>query len=139
MRLYRMIVPVRDINLAAQFYGALLGQSGERVSSGRHYFDCGGTLLACWDPIADGDPEWTGPNTGHIYLSTTEPLEDVQLRAAAASATPDPLDGEIRVQPWGERSFYASDPWGNPFCVVQAGTEYRGGAFTPGAPGSAGE
>jgi hypothetical protein len=28
--------------------------------------------------------------------------------------------------PWGERSFYAEDPWGNPLCFVEEGTFYRG-------------
>jgi hypothetical protein len=31
------------------------------------------------------------------------------------------LGGEIKVQPWGERSFYADDPWHNPLCFVAAG------------------
>jgi hypothetical protein len=34
--------------------------------------------------------------------------------------------GEISVRPWGERSFYAEDPWGNPLCFVQTGTTYPG-------------
>jgi len=36
------------------------------------------------------------------------------------------LGGEIKVQPWGERSFYAEDPWHNPLCFVEAGTIYPG-------------
>lgn len=35
---------------------------------------------------------------------------------------------------WDERSFYASHPWDNPFCIVQAGSEYTGGAFRRPAP-----
>ena len=34
--------------------------------------------------------------------------------------------GDINVKPWGERSFYANDPWGNPLCFVEAGTVYSG-------------
>jgi hypothetical protein len=34
--------------------------------------------------------------------------------------------GEIAVRPWGERSFYAEDPWANPLCFVEAGTTYDG-------------
>ncbi len=33
----------------------VLGVAGERVSPGRHYFDCEGVILACFDPRADGD------------------------------------------------------------------------------------
>ncbi len=38
------------------------------------------------------------------------------------------LDAAIRVQPWGERSFYATDPWGNRICFVQEGTCFTGRA-----------
>ena len=34
--------------------------------------------------------------------------------------------GEPTVRPWGERSFYAQDPSGNPLCFVEAGTIYAG-------------
>ncbi|GAA5191894.1 VOC family protein [Rugosimonospora acidiphila] len=129
MRVFRVILPVGDIDAAAHFYATLLGQDGERVTAGRHYFDCEGVLVACWDPIADGDPDWTGPNPGHVYFSTGEPLDDVRSRAVALSAALDPVRGEIEVQPWGERSFFARDPWGNPFCIVEDGTEYQGGSF----------
>ena len=53
VRLYRVILPVGDIGIAAEFYGTLLSSPGERVSPGRHYFNCGGTILACYDPVAD--------------------------------------------------------------------------------------
>lgn len=124
-------MPVSDIDAAATFYGALLGLPGERVTSGRHYFDCDGTLLACLDPLADGDPEPYPPNSGHCYFSTREDLAVVRQRALSAGAVPDPQRGDIGVQPWGEQSFYARDPWGNPFAVVGAGSEYTGGEFRP--------
>ena len=54
-KLFRVILPVSDIGRATKFYQAVLDQEGMRVSDGRHYFDCGGTILACFDPRADGD------------------------------------------------------------------------------------
>lgn len=129
MELFRVILPVPDIDAAARFWGAVLDQEGERVTSGRHYFHCGNTILACLDPIADGDPEPSPPNHGHVYLTTAEPLDQVRLRAVAAGAVPDAVRGSVGRRPWGETSFYAQDPWGNPFCFVEAGSEYRGGAF----------
>jgi len=30
------------------------------------------------------------------------------------------------VRPWGERSFYAHDPFGNPLCFVDATTIFTG-------------
>jgi catechol 2,3-dioxygenase-like lactoylglutathione lyase family enzyme len=131
VELFRVILPVADIESAAQFYSTLLGgPPGERVTPGRHYFDCHGTLLACWDAVADGDPAFPGPNPGTVYLATVEPLSSVRTRVLTAGAIPDEQRGEIARQPWGERSFYARDPWGNRFCIVEQGTEYRGGGFT---------
>ncbi|HKA11563.1 MAG TPA: VOC family protein [Candidatus Dormibacteraeota bacterium] len=127
MQLFRVIIPVRDVDAAARFYAALLSTAGERVSTGRHYFKCGAAILACWDALADGDPAYVGSNAAPIYLSTEEPLEAVRERAFAAGAKADAQRGDIGVRPWGERSFYVTDPWGNPLCLVQAGSEYLGG------------
>jgi hypothetical protein len=38
----------------------------------------------------------------------------------------DARGGGIVVRPWGERSFYVVDPWGNPLCFVEEGTVYTG-------------
>ena len=38
----------------------------------------------------------------------------------------DAPGGGIVVRPWGERSFYAEDPWKNPLCFVEEGTVYTG-------------
>lgn len=130
MELFRVILPVEDIDGAAAFWSEVLGGvAGQRVTGGRHYFEYGGTLLACWDPVADGDPGFPGPNPGTVYLSTSEALTTVRERAVGAGAVPDEQRGEIDRRPWGEWSFYARDPWGNRFCVVSSGTEYRGGDF----------
>jgi catechol 2,3-dioxygenase-like lactoylglutathione lyase family enzyme len=131
VRLYRVIVPVSDIEAATRFYAAILDAPGERVSGGRHYFDCGGTILALLDPIADTDPDPSPPNQGSLYLSTDQPLAAVRDRAIAAGAELDAELGTVSRRPWGEVSFYFDDPWGNPIAIVEAGTEYLGGAFTP--------
>ena len=34
--------------------------------------------------------------------------------------------GEIVTRPWGERSFYADDPWGNGLCFVDEKTLFTG-------------
>ena len=46
MQLYRVILPVGDIDEAAGFYESLLGVAGRRVSPGRHYLDAGSVILA---------------------------------------------------------------------------------------------
>jgi predicted enzyme related to lactoylglutathione lyase len=120
-RLFRVIVPAADVEAAADFYAALLGMPGERVSPGRHYFDCGGTILACFDPKADGDAFDARPNPDHIYIAVSD-LDAVFQRARRAGCRK--LDAAIETRPWGERSFYCQDPTGNPLCFVDASTTF---------------
>lgn len=130
--LFRVLLPVTGIERAVQFYGSVLELAGERVSPGRHYFDCEGTILACYDPAADGDGGTARPLPEPVYLAVDD-LEATHFRAKLAGAVlsevvdPDvgPL-GEIAVRPWGERSFYASDPFGNPLCFVARESVFRG-------------
>jgi catechol 2,3-dioxygenase-like lactoylglutathione lyase family enzyme len=130
--LFRVIVPVGSIEAAARFYGAVLGGLGHRVSPGRHYFDCDGTILACYDPRADGDGRDATPLPEPLYIAV-EDLDATYQRAKAAGArlsdavVPDvgPL-GRIATRPWGERSFYAADPFGNPLCFVSSDTTFTG-------------
>jgi catechol 2,3-dioxygenase-like lactoylglutathione lyase family enzyme len=121
-RLFRVILPVGDIDAAAAFYGRVLGIPGRRVSSGRHYFDCGATILACYEPSADGDPTKAEPNPQHLYFSTDD-LDEVFRRARESGCREL---GTIDVRPWGERSFYARDPFGNPICFVDSQTLFTG-------------
>jgi catechol 2,3-dioxygenase-like lactoylglutathione lyase family enzyme len=130
--LYRVILPVSDIEQAAAFYAAVLGASGRRVSPGRHYFDCEGTLLACFDPQADGDGHAAKPNSEPLYFAVSDLAATYEAcRAAGArfaeGAPPGvgPL-GQIAKRPWGEESFYASDPFGNPVCFVSRPTVFTG-------------
>jgi predicted enzyme related to lactoylglutathione lyase len=126
VKLFRVILPVGDVDEAARFYGAILGWPGERVSGRRHYFDCGGTILACVNPV--GERLEMRPNVDHVYFSVDD-LEGALERARSAGCSW--LGDEIKVYPWSERSFYARDPWGNPICFVEAGTEFTGGRFVP--------
>ena len=131
-RLYRIIVPVHDMDVAVGFYGAVLGLPGERVSPGRHYFDCGGTILACYHPASDGDPGMASPLPDHLYLA----VDDLEATRAAIPAAggrltegdfPGGPAADIVRRPWGETSFYAVDPSGNQLCFVARGTEFTGG------------
>jgi len=122
-RLYRVIVPVSDIERAEAFYTSLLGIEGKRVSPGRHYFDCSGTILACFDPKADGDDHLAQPNPDHLYLAVDE-LEAVFGRARGLPCSD--IDAAIETQPWGERCFYLADPFGNRLCMVDFETVFTG-------------
>jgi catechol 2,3-dioxygenase-like lactoylglutathione lyase family enzyme len=130
--LYRVLIPVSDIEAAARFYEDVLAISGLRVSPGRHYFDCDGTILACFDPEADGEGRVASPNPETVYLSVSD-LEETFERAKAAGARlatgappgVGPL-GEIAKRPWGEESFYVFDPFENPLCFVAEDSVFRG-------------
>ena len=126
--LFRVILPVADIDAAASFYARLLGMPGSRVSSGRHYFDCAGTILACYEALADGDPEQVRPNPQNVYFSVDD-LDGAHGRAREAGCRELT---DIEVRPWGERSFYAHDPFDNPICFVDSQTLFTANrAATP--------
>ena len=130
LKLFRVILPVTDIDRAGRFYSAVLGIEGHRVSPGRHYFDCGGTILACFNPCADGDGHDARPNQDHVYFA----VDDLERRFTAAKAqnclSTDQVHGApagaIVKRPWGERSFYAVDPFGNKLCFVDQTTVFTG-------------
>lgn len=123
-RLYRVILPVSDIERAEKFYTRLLGLQGRRVSPGRHYFDCGEVILAIVDPRADGNDWDARPNQDHVYFAVAD-LDAVHRRASELGSL-SPVMGKIEKRPWGERSFYAKDPSGNPLCFVDAKTVFTG-------------
>ncbi|MGH9804680.1 MAG: VOC family protein [Candidatus Acidiferrales bacterium] len=131
-RLYRVIVPVGDIKQAANYYAALLGVEGQRVSPGRHYFDCGGVILALYNPGADGDAQSVRPLPEHLYFAVAE-LEEVFRRAERLGGLSSEVGdgdlpmGKVAVRPWGERSFYLSDPFGNQLCFVDEKSVFTGG------------
>jgi len=123
IKLFRVILPVGNIARASTFYAQVLGMPGERVSGGRHYFHCGGTILACFSPREDGDAFDLPANPDHIYFSVPD-LEDTFARCHEAGCRK--LDESIRKRPWGERSFYAEDPFGNQLCFVDESTIFTG-------------
>jgi uncharacterized glyoxalase superfamily protein PhnB len=108
------------------FYSYVLQMSGERISPGRHYFNLGGTILAVYDPVVDGDSlgeGWKHHPNQFIYVGV-EDLEGTFERARQAGATL--LGKEIETMPWGERLFYAHDPFQNPICFVDYSTLFMG-------------
>ena len=125
VQLYRTILPVPDIEQAARFYGSLFGVPGERVSPGRHYFDCDGTILACYDPVADGDggPDgWRFHPMQYLYFAVT----DLEAAFQSAKESGAAFEGIIQYMPWGERLFYCRDPFGSGLCFVDAATKFTG-------------
>jgi DivIVA domain-containing protein len=125
--IFRVVVPVGSVEVATRFYSAVLEIEGERVSPGRHYFDCGGVILVCLDGKADGDGHKAHrPNPDHVYLAVQN-LDAAFDRVREAG--PSWLEDGPRSRPWGERSFYCGDPWGNPLCFVEEVTTFTGGTW----------
>lgn len=120
-RLFRVIVPVSDIEQAASFYYNVLGVKGKRLSSGRHYFELEGCTLACYDPLSDRDnlgQGWLHHEKQYIYIAVKN-LDATFIRVKNSAAE---IASEIKTMPWGERLFYAHDPFGNPLCFVDEKT-----------------
>jgi predicted enzyme related to lactoylglutathione lyase len=128
-KLFRIILQVDDLDKAQAFYGKLLNDAGRRIPyASRHYIDCGPVILALVDPTPGG--ERAKPLPDNIYFAVAD-LEDVYARATELGCLSS-VDvhgasaGEIVVRPWGERSFYVYDPWGNGLCFVDEKTLFTG-------------
>ncbi|WP_281986946.1 VOC family protein [Aquimarina aggregata] len=123
-KLYRIILPVKDIDKAENFYSRVFGAKGIRVSPGRHYFNLNGVILACYDPEADGDnlSEWNFHENQYIYIA----VADLEKTRSIMKELDCYSLGEIETMPWGETLFYANDPFGNPICFVDEETVFKG-------------
>ena len=128
-KLFRIILQVPNLDTASEFYSKLLADEGRRIPrASRHYIDCGPVILALVDPTADGKK--AEPLPDYIYFAVSD-LEDVYARAAGLNCLSEEdvhgaSAGEIVTRPWGERSFYVHDPWGNGLCFVDETTLFTG-------------
>jgi len=127
-KVFRVMVEVSDLNRAVDFYSRLLGIEGRMLRGSRAYYDCGPVILAVLDPTPGGvTPK---PNVDDIYFAVSD-LEKIHARARelgclSTEQVHDESAGDIVVRPWGERSFYAKDPWDNGLCFVDEKTLYTG-------------
>ena len=125
-KIFRVTHEVANLDEATRFYQKLLGTEGKRHPGARHYFDCGGVILAVLDVSQGGVRPTPGPKS--LYLAVDD-IEAVHARARSLKAlAPFQVHGqpaaEVIERPWGEKSFYVTDPWGNELCFVQEGTLY---------------
>jgi catechol 2,3-dioxygenase-like lactoylglutathione lyase family enzyme len=126
--LFRVVLQVSDLDKAVELYSRLLGIDGRKLRGSRAYFDCGPVILAILDPTP-GDIKPT-PSVDDVYFSVAN-LEEFHARALdlgwlSTESVHDETAGDIATRPWGERSFYAEDPWGNGLCFVDEKTLFTG-------------
>ena len=125
-RLFRVTVEVADLDRATDIYRELLGIDGQRHPGARHYFDCGGVILALLDVSQGGLSPAPGPKS--LFFAVDD--VDAVFRRADGLGVLAPYQvhsepaGAVVERPWGERSFYVVDPWGNDLCFCQDGTLY---------------
>ena len=130
-RLFRVLLPARDLAASRRFFERLFAAPGREVAPGRVYFDCGSVLLGVLD--ASGRRGRLGGSAEATYFATAD-LEAVHRRAKRLGClAPGWLHGDrasplgaIVLRPWGERSFYARDPSGNRLCFVDEPTVFTG-------------
>lgn len=128
-KLFRVVVQVSDLDRATGFYSKLLNDAGRRIPRGsRHYFDCGPVILALVDQTGGGLE--AKPIPDYIYFAVAD-LQAVHARASELGCLSKEdvhgdSAGQIVVRPWGERSFYVNDPWGNGLCFVDETTLFTG-------------
>ena len=126
--IFRVSLEVADSKKANRFYSKLLGVEGRLVGGGRVYFDCGPVILALIDvalgrkkpkPISQ-DVYFAVPDVDaiHARAKTLRCLSKEDVHGAPA--------GALLERPWGERSFYAEDPYGNGLCFVDEATIFTG-------------
>jgi predicted enzyme related to lactoylglutathione lyase len=125
-KLFRVTLEVADLERATQLYAALFGLDGQRYPGARHYFDCGGVIVAVLDVSRGGMPPTPGPTS--LYFAVDD-VDAVHARADQLGVlAPYQVHGEpasaVITRPWGERSFYVVDPWGNDLCFCENGTLY---------------
>ena len=124
---FRLNVEVGDLDAATSFYTKLLGIQGRKQAGHRCYFDCGPVTLQVLDVSSKSQPHAAAKS---LYFTVND-LEAAfdrakELACLSREEVHDAPGGGILVRPWGERSFYAEDPWGNSLCFVEEGTVYTG-------------
>jgi predicted enzyme related to lactoylglutathione lyase len=124
IKIFRITAEVDNLDEATAFYAKLFGQAGTRYPGARHYFDCGGVILAVVNVAAGGLTPSPLPKSVYFAVDDIDAVHAraKELGALAPYAVHGQPAGDVIKRPWGEKSFYASDRWGNELCFVEDGT-----------------
>jgi catechol 2,3-dioxygenase-like lactoylglutathione lyase family enzyme len=125
-RLFRVTVEVADLEAATDLYRDLLGIDGQRHPGARHYFECGEVILAVIDVSQGGLSPTPCPKSLYFVVDDVDAAQERASRRGvlAPYQVHGEAAGEVVERPWGERSFYVVDYWGNELCFCQDGTLY---------------
>ena len=124
MRAFRLAVPASDLDRSRSFYEQVLATTADATVPTRLYLHCDGFIVALidWAIENHGDPSPVSPLPDNIYFATDD-LDATLERAVAAGAE---IVTPIEDKPWGERSFYCTDPDGHQLCFVDDATLFLG-------------
>ena len=127
-RIFRVLLEVADLERAAAFYSTLLDVEGRAVGGARYYFYCGDMILGLVDVSAAGARPQAAPQDIYFSVAQLEPFFEraLQLKALSTGDVHGENAGAIVERPWGERSFYCVDPYGNGLCFVDEATLFTG-------------
>ncbi|MGA8806243.1 MAG: VOC family protein [Thermoanaerobaculia bacterium] len=124
---FRLNIEVGNLDQAINFYSTLLSVQGRKQPGARSYFECGPVTLSVIDVSSVGSPHAAAKALYFTVKNLEAAFERAkELGCLSQESVHDAPGGGIVVRPWGERSFYALDPWGNPLCFVEEGTVYTG-------------
>lgn len=125
-KVFRITVEVDHLDDATSFYATLLDTPGQRHPGARHYFDCGGVILAVVDVSQGGSKPTPLPKS--LYFAVDDVAEAHARAKALGALAPYKVHGQpagdAMRRPWGEVSFYVTDRWGNDLCFVEDGSLY---------------
>ena len=121
---FRLNIEVGDLEQAIAFYTRLLDLQGRRQPGNRVYYNAGPVTLQ----VVQTQQPHTAAKALYFTVRDLEAAFDraKELGCLSQENVHDAPGGGIVVRPWGERSFYALDPWQNPLCFVEEGTVYTG-------------
>ncbi|HUF32555.1 MAG TPA: beta-N-acetylglucosaminidase domain-containing protein [Acidimicrobiales bacterium] len=124
MRAFRIALPASDLDRSRAFYERVLGIDADDTVPSRLYFHCEGFIVALIDRAVEAHDERLPlhPLPDNLYFATDD-LDATFDRATHVGAE---ITSPIEMRPWGERSFYCTDPDGHLLCFVDDSTLFLG-------------